>query len=112
VPRKFWRQFWQCARKVFRGKLAKCREIFWRQIYEMPLISNSGSFQEMPPKLFPSSFGKVPANPNRRSNWKMLVNPNRYTKIQILESQSKSGITITIQILKITFKFIVYRTEL
>jgi hypothetical protein len=29
----------------------------------MPLISNLGIFQEMPPKLFPSSFGKVPANP-------------------------------------------------
>jgi hypothetical protein len=50
----------------------------------------------MPPKLFPISFGKVPANPNRRSNWKMLANPNRYTDIQIPESQSKSEITIQI----------------
>jgi hypothetical protein len=64
VPIKFWRQFWQRAWKVFGGNLAKCQEIFWRQIYEMPLISISGSFQKMPPKLFPSSFGKVPANPN------------------------------------------------
>jgi hypothetical protein len=51
----------------------------------------------MPPKLFRNSFGKVPANPNGGSNWKILANPNKCTKIQILESQPKSGITIKLK---------------
>jgi hypothetical protein len=74
------------------------------------------AFQEMPPKLFPDSFDKVPANRKRGSNWKMLVDTNRCSEIQILESQSKSGITIKFwnhnSNSRITFIFIVYRTEL
>jgi hypothetical protein len=50
----------------------------------------------MPPKLFPDSFVKVPANPKRSNNWKMLADTNRCSEIQILEFQSKSGITVQI----------------
>jgi hypothetical protein len=68
----------------------------------MPLISNSGIFQEMPPKLFLGSFGKVPANPNRGNNWKCLqiqIDAVKYkfkfwNLSQNLESQSNSRITI------------------
>jgi hypothetical protein len=70
----------------------------------MPLISNSGIFQEIPPKLFPGSFGKVPANPNRGNNWKCLQIQITAVKFkfkfwnlgQNMESQSNSRVTIQI----------------
>jgi hypothetical protein len=87
----FWRHFWQSAGKVFGSSLAKCQEFSWKQIYEMPLISNSGILQEMPPKLFPSSFGKVPANPNRGNNWKCLQ-----IQIDAVKLNSNFGILVKI----------------
>jgi hypothetical protein len=51
----FGGSFGKVPRKVFEGNLAKCQESFWRQIYEMPLILNSG-IPENAPKVISWRF--------------------------------------------------------